>query len=76
MNSSSRTQLQCERLNGSARANGALTQWRQRGFKVGGRTTEWGGVWEGNTVPTPHPLRWFGGKGLGNQYWSAISEST
>ena len=31
---------------------------------------------EGCSRPTPHPIRWFGGKGLGNQYWSAISEST
>jgi len=26
-------------------------QWRQREFKVGGRTTEWGGCGEGNTPP-------------------------
>jgi len=58
MNSSSRTQLQCERLNGSARANGALTQWRQRGFKVGRRTTEWGRC--GRGTPSPHPTP-FGG---------------
>jgi len=41
--------------------------WRQREFKVGGRTTEWGGVWEGNTpphTPTPSVVRWKGsGKG-------------
>jgi len=41
--------------------------WRQREFKVGRRTTEWAGVWEGNTpphTPTPSVVRWKGsGKG-------------
>ena len=33
--------------------------WRQREFKVGGRTTEWVGVW-GGEHPSPHPNT-FGG---------------
>jgi len=39
-------------------------QWRQREFKVGGTNRRMGWVWEGSP-PTPYPLRWFGGKGLG-----------
>jgi len=47
------------------------------------RVQSWGdeppngvGCGKGTPLPTLHILRWFGGKGLGNQYWSAISEST
>ena len=64
-------------------AAAAVDRWDRQTVVASTRVQSWGdeppngvGCGRGTPIPTPHPLQWFGGKGLGNQYWSAISEST